>query len=483
MTGERHVLDGIFNKSKDGLFNSYTGVGSTTSATSFNSYVNSFMSSRDLAKMYSESRIARLVVDIFAEDATRSGWNFTGEYSDEMQEAEKKFNVRLVANEAIRIARLQGGAITLIITKPDSTLSDPNQPYATQIKPEEIKKDSLLRLRSFDRFTIYPSEDNVYDVLREDFLKPQFYTVNQSQNGTRFDSSRTSVLEGNWLPYSQEFQRRGFGASAIKDLFDDISGLEACEFAVRTLFNKANIDTMRIPDLNLAAQSNSGDDLKALLQLMKMSLSNDNMAVLDSNSTFDRHQITLTGVAQTLKEMRTMFAGKVEIPASRLWMEQSSGLNNTNDSDMTIYNQKIRAYQENKLKPYLIYIYKFVAQSHLGFIPDDLDIEFSPLAEEGGTEQASRRNINAQTDATYSDLGIVTKSQIMKRLKANDEYDISDEEIQQQEKIDEEQQKMRLEDPLGGFESEYMNVEREDITEEVTNTNTNGKGDVNVRAK
>lgn len=88
-------------------------------------------------------------------------------------------------------------------------------------------------------------------------------------------------------------------------------------------------------------------------------------------------------------------------------------------------------------------------RSALGDYPDDLSYEWLPLAQESGVELAQQDLARAQADQLRLDQKVVKKSQIMASLKADGRYSISDDDIDRQQKLEQEEENGFDQDPDG----------------------------------
>ncbi|WP_284272004.1 anti-CBASS protein Acb1 family protein, partial [Mycoavidus cysteinexigens] len=134
-----------------------------------------------------------------------------------------------------------------------------------------------------------------------------------------------------------------------------------------------------------------------------------------------------------VSEVATMFlqriSGAADIPATRLLGQSPTGLSATGESDIRNYYDALKAKQENILRPQVEKIYDVMAMSELGHPLKDLVIEFNPLWQLCEAERANAEKIRAETDQIYLMQGVIHEAHSLKRLKANDTYAITDEDL------------------------------------------------------
>lgn len=132
-------------------------------------------------------------------------------------------------------------------------------------------------------------------------------------------------------------------------------------------------------------------------------------------------------------EVATMFlqriSGAADIPATRLLGQSPTGMSATGESDIRNYYDALKAKQETILRPQVEKIYDVMAMSELGHKLKDLVIEFKPLWQLSEAERANAEKIRAETDQIYLMQGVIHEAHSLKRLKANDTYAITDEDL------------------------------------------------------
>tara|TARA_R100001480_G_scaffold7584_4_gene15531 strand:- start:251 stop:595 length:345 start_codon:yes stop_codon:yes gene_type:complete len=78
-----------------------------------------------------------------------------------------------------------------------------------------------------------------------------------------------------------------------------------------------------------------------------------------------------------------------------------------------------------------------LVRSALGRFPDDFDYVWNPLALPNDLEHAQAEKLRADKHEIYLDRGIVQRSQVMRELQANEEYQYNDEELDELEELEE----------------------------------------------
>src|SRR5690625_2102266 len=185
----------------DGLQNVVSGLGTAASKRSHNQFVHTNMFGyRELEAAYQSNWIARQIVDIPADDATREWRTIKCQAADEIRQEEDRLNVQSAVNEALTWSRLYGGAAILPIT---------NQDFEKPFRPELIKKGEVQRLMVFDRWDLIPHAINTCDVLADNYLQPELYTLYQGIQKIHWTHFIRFV--GSKLPRRQRVLLQGWG--------------------------------------------------------------------------------------------------------------------------------------------------------------------------------------------------------------------------------------------------------------------------------
>lgn len=416
-------------KVRDGLTNIYSNINTPQDVRSYNMWeYSSYNNFSQLDAAYRESPLARKVVDIPADDATREWRTFTSEDAQELTLAEKALNFPVLYSEFIKLSRLSGGSLMLMIID-GVDLSKP-------LNVNQIKQGSLKRVMNFDRWEVTPSSQNITNVLSEHYLMPEYYMVSNGQQ--LIHHSHFLRLNGEWLPRRLNRLESGWGDSVLRKVMSDLNDAVMARQGAAALVNKANIDVFQMPGFYDAIATGQDESITQAIMAYKMGLSNTNVAVTDAESNFVRHSLSMGGLPEMVSELRNWLAAASGIPVTRFWGTQASGLNNSQDGDMKQYYDNIKSQQQAYLSKPLNYFDEVLAMSTLGFIPDDLSWEWNPLYQASGQEQAQEDLYNAQADAARIEQG-VPPSAVLKKLQVQNKYAITDEHIAAMEKMEKEQ--------------------------------------------
>lgn len=410
----------------DGLVNVASGLGTAQSKRAHNKFTYSILNDfASLDAAYQTSWLARAIVDYPAEDMTREWRTIKCDGADQIRAEEDRLGVPAMVSEATSWARLYGGAGILMLT---------NQPLDKPLRPERIKKGDLYRLLVVDRFDMTPLNLNQVNILAANYLQPEFYVLAQGSQAIHW--THFARFAGAKLPRRQRAQTLGWGDSELRKCLDDVLDIVASKDGLAELMQEANVDIIKRVGLTDELASDQDDAITkryALFSLMKSSV---NLALLDDDETYDRKTLDLSGAAPVLDLLMTWISGAADIPVTRLFGTSAKGLNATGDGDMNNYYNALSSKRLTQIDPGLRQLDEVLVRSAIGEWVEDYNYVWNPF-HQPDLEQIARANkLKAETDIAYLDAAIITKSQIQRKLQAEELYQFDDEKIAELEELE-----------------------------------------------
>lgn len=396
----------------DGLVNVMSGLGTNRSKRAFNTF--QYANYNDWAAMdaaFSCNWLARQIVEVPAEDMTREWRTIKAADAELIRAEEDRHMIPSMINEAVCWARLFGGAGMLMITGQDLT---------KPLNLNRIRKGDLKRVIVFDRWDMSPLAMNTWNVLSENYLKPEFYAIKGGNQQIHW--SHFARFNGAKLPRRQMVITHGWGDSELRKCLDDIMDMVASKDGIAELMQEANVDVITrtgLADELASDQDTAITDRYALFGQMKSIVK---LALLDGDEAYDRKTLNLSGVAPIIELFMTWISGAADIPVTRLFGTSAKGLNATGEGDMNNYHNTIRSKQLTQIDPGLRVLDEVLVRSALGYWPDDFNYVWNPLSQPTAAEVAAALKTNAERDQIYVDMGAVDVSQVMNNLQAEDLY-------------------------------------------------------------
>jgi uncharacterized protein len=416
--------------SKDGLVNVASGLGvKAKSKRANNTWQLSLQNDyQQLENCYTENWIAQAIVDEWAADATREWRTIKSEGAEAVAALEQELCIQQQVEDAIRWARLFGGAGMLMLT---------NQDLENPLNLNAIKKGSLENVLVFDRFDLTPEGDiNTWDMLARNYLKPEFYTVNGGSQ--RIHHSHIAFFYGAKLPRRQERINLGWGDSVLRRCISEISDMVASKDGIAELMQEVNVDVIKREGLSneLASDEDSAIvDRYALFSQMKSVV---NLALLDGDEELQRQTLQLGGVAQVLDLFTTWISACAKMPVSVLFGKQSSSLNSSGgESDRDNYYDRIKSQQNSSIGMSMRTLDEVLVRSALGYWPESFDYVWEPLKQLGTLEKSQSELLQMQKHQLSLQSNLATRSQVMRELQSSEQYQYNDDELEQLEQMEE----------------------------------------------
>lgn len=423
-------------KSADGLVNVVSGLGTAKAKRSHNAFQYSLVSNfQQLDNAYTSNWLARQIVDVPAEDMTREWRTIKCDGADDIRAEEDRIQVHTKISEAVSWSRLYGGSAILMLTGQD--LEKP-------LQLDKIKKGGLLRLIVFDRFDVQPMQMNSFNVLAANYLEPEFYII--TGGAQKIHWSHFARFLGAKLPRRQRIQTLGWGDSELRKCLDDIMDTVASKDGIAELMQEANIDVITRDELMDELGTDQDSAIVSRYALFSQMKSNLNMALLDGGEKLERMTLNLSGVAPVLETFMTWISGAADIPVTRLFGTSAKGMNATGEGDMSNYHASLSSKRMYQVDPGLRALDEVLVRSALGFWPDDFNYAWNPMAQPNLAEIAASNKANAERDVLYLDSGVITKSQVMRRLQSEELYQLDDDKIAELEEYEDE---TMFDEPLG----------------------------------
>lgn len=422
----------------DSLQNLVAALGTSRDKRTHNQFIWDLVNHVELEAAYGSNWIATQIVNVPVDDGVREWRAFQLEEAAAIEAEEKRVNLKARFKEGRYWARLYGGGGILMIT---------DQPLDQPLDVKKIKKGSLKRLVTLDRWDLSPVDMNYLDPSSDSYLKPEHYRV---VGGTQLiHHSHLARCDGELLPRRLRVFNQSWGDSKLRRVLEDVKDVAATKGGIASLILEANVDVIRRPGLSDELASGEEANLLKRFTLAAQMKSLVNTLLLDGDEEFLRHSLTFSGLSQILEQFMVWISGAADIPMTRLFGRSAAGLSATGEGDMKNYYDQVRSEQESTFREELEPIDQVLVRSALGDYPDDLSYEWLPLAQESGVELAQQDLARAQADQLRLDQKVVKKSQIMASLKADGRYSISDDDIDRQQKLEQEEENGFDQDPDG----------------------------------
>lgn len=373
-----------------------------------------------LNTLYRSHWIIGKIIDSIPEDMCKNWITVKTQMAPDEKERFTKLqrNTRIKRDiiKALKWARLYGGSgAVIIIEGHEHILNEP-------LNYDEIMPGSFKGLIIGDRWSgITPSNETIEDVTSPEFGLPEYYEWH-SDNGesTRVHHTRILRFIGRELPLIERYSELHWGASEVEVIFDELKKRDNTSWNIAQLVFMANLRVLKMNDLGellAIGDTQAQTELYNTLTSQNELMNNMSLQVMDKDDEFQNYQYSFGGLSDIYQNFMLDIAGAAEIPVTKLFGRSPAGLSATGESDMQNYYDMIGLKQSSQLEPALDKLMPIMVMSEFGYIPDDFDYEFNPLAERSEDELAEivNKKVTAINDVFNS--GIITQQMALKELK------------------------------------------------------------------
>lgn len=354
-----------------------------------------------LSELYVEHGLIQTIVDVPVDDGLRGGVEISSKQldEDEIQELQVSLDRDDDLNtigQALKWNRLFGGAGVLIMTD-----QDPKEP----LRLEAITDQSPLEFRAVDMWELFWDKQNTegYDpeIQTQNFEHYNYYAK-------MLHKSRVMRMKGLNAPSFIRPRLRGWGFSVVEHLVRSLNQyLKANDLSFEVL-DEFKLDVFKIKNLTDTLLSPDGDaQVSRRVRMANYQKNYQNALVMDSEDDYDHKQLSFSGLADVMREIRMQIASDMRMPLTKVFGISAAGFNSGED-DIEVYNAMVESQVRNKAKYDILRVCEIKCQKIFGMIPDDLSIKFKPLRvlngeqEEAVKTQKFTRLIQAKTAGEIS---------------------------------------------------------------------------------
>lgn len=376
-------------------------------------------SQSELEAAYRGDWMARKVVDIPADDATRE-WRYW--YADDkdvelIEGLEADLNIQAKVAEAQKKARLYGGSALILGV-------DGQGDQSKELDVERVSADQLKFVHVMTRYELQAGQLD-RDPMSFTFQEPEFYEVNSVPTASvagnaaprklgkdgliRIHPSRVVRFIGQPRP-SAVLNNDCWGDSVLCAVRDAVLDGQSIMGSIAALVNESKIDVIKIPGLTkiLGNEDNTAKLTERFSQANTYK-SILNALLLDADEEWERISVNFAGLPDIAQIALLVVSGAADIPATRMLGQSPAGLSATGESDIRNYYDKIAAEQNTTLRRSLKKLDDVLLRSAGVKNPEDVYYEWAPLWQ---LDEEQRAKVNYQLAQTFKidvDAGIINK--------------------------------------------------------------------------
>jgi phage-related protein (TIGR01555 family) len=398
---------------EDSTFNPFTMLGGPRDkgAIARPSLFNLALSDLELTAAHRDSGIARRIVEVLPNEATRKGWSVP----EVPAAAESDLQLYERVCEAGKMAQLYGDSIVLMVTEddiPPRFRSRPELWLEQPLDPERV--GSIRALQLFDTIEGRPAEWE-RDVREPGYRLPKIWSIGADGFTARVHASRVLLLRGANRPPSQTRWSWGRSSSMPDDsilqaIWNEIRHLTEVHQGGAVLAQELSVSVLKIEKLPQKQGSDEASAFQTLLKRFVQSLGLLNAIILGPNDSYEKKSTPATGFSDLSEAAQAMLATVLGWPRSMLSGEAPGGLSTDDQSGLERERKIVSTYQEQRLRRPLEQFYRVLYASQDGptggETPDEWSLVFHPLNEPSDKEIADLRLVVMQTDVGYINAGV-----------------------------------------------------------------------------
>jgi len=385
-----------FSQFRDGLLNVVANLGTGRDKAASTHVVQTFKTDYELLTAYRELWMAKKIVNIPARDAVREwrSWQASSEQITKLERVEAKYGLRLKIEDALRKARLFGGAAIYIGTYD----GDPSKP---------LRDNSRLRYLTVMPRAKLTAKELVDDIRSPYYGQPEYFTVANTQE--EIHASRLVLFVGQVIPDDiiANVGYLGWGDSVLASCLAAVMRAESSYANANSLIYEARVDVLSIPNLTEEVQTKEGEErVTNLARVAATSKGNNGMMMIDKEMDYDSKSASFGGLNELMEKFIQEGAGAADIPATRLLGMSPSGLNSTGESDLRNYYDSIRSMQTLDIGPAMAWLDELLIREALGGRPTEVHYNWNVLWQPTAKEMADIGKTTADTLKTLVDTAL-----------------------------------------------------------------------------
>lgn len=315
--------------------------------------------------------------------------------------------------------RLYGGGGLIINTsgKPDQPLNIDDIPQGAEL---ELYDADLWELNyAFNVESVNEFENN-----------EGTGTVKYNYYGVPLNDQRVIRLSGKRAPALVRRQLRGWGMSELERLMMSINQYMKNQQCIFEGLDEFKLDVYKFTGFNEALATANEEQIAKKVREVNDNKNFQNAVVLDKEDDYVTKQITFSGLAEMVKEIRVGVACDLNMPITKLFGISSAGFN-SGDDDIENYNAMIESEIRQPLRTPLLKVLKIVCRILFGFIPEDLDFEYKPLRILSGEQEEKVKSRKLERILNSLKLGLIDAKTACKVINNSNVLDIQIPEVEE----------------------------------------------------
>jgi phage-related protein (TIGR01555 family) len=403
----------IVNSRKDAWANPYTGAGITDKLSGTVFLGNCLQSEAELEELFRHNDLARTVVSELVRDALRLKPKFHVAVDDDADVPEddkreraldrkfRELDVMRKYTQARIWGRLYGlGAVVLVAP------GNPETPWQVGKSPVTdcfVSEGPELRVKSW--YT---------DPMSSKFGLPAVYWLTRKGMGgvatgqIAIHESRMILCGGAQTPNATKIVNQGRDDSVLTAAFEALRQAGSNWASVSNMIHDMSVAVYKLNGYIDALASEGESTMRRRFAAMDMQRAVTRCVAIDKEDEEFEYveRGSVSGTDKLIDKSFLRLAAAARMPVTKLMGQSPAGMNATGESDTRIWYDQVGQYQTEELAPDLERLAK-------AFDPGaEWTVEFPSLWQETATEKQTRLKMQADTDKSYADAGILLPEEI-----------------------------------------------------------------------
>lgn len=335
----------------------------------------------------------------------------------ELEKELERLNVQEIFKQAALNDGLFGRAHLYIDTgatdMPDE-LKVPIGDGENEITKLKIKKGSIKRLKIVEPVWCYPASYNANDPLQVDWYKPQTWFV----QGKEVHHSRLLTFVGRPVPDMLKPAYAFGGLSLSQMVMPCVQNWLRTRQSVSDLIKSFSVFVLKT-GIQSSLQAD-GEQMFERADFFNQVRDNNGLMMIDKDEEDFLNVSTSLGSLDKLQAQSQEHICSVSgIPLVKYTGIAPSGLNASGDSEIRVFYDWIHAFQISYFSPNLKRIFHLAQMNIWGEVDPTLSFSYEPLWQLTEKEEAEVRKMEAETDNTLINAGVLDPAESRQRI-AND---------------------------------------------------------------
>jgi len=361
-----------------------------------------------LSSLYQEYGIIRAAIDQPVDDALRGGVDFK---SPELDADDLKLLTDYMEEQGVwdstkttmKWAELFGGAGLIVNNGQDSS---------TPLDLKSMDERSPLAFFDADRWELGMPNDDKRPDMQGLYTGELFYYY-----GRPLHRSRVFTMIGDKAPSLYRRMLMGWGLSKCEKMVRDLNQYLKAINVIFELLDEAKVDVYRLQGYKSALARPQGEaKMRQAIGLTNSMKNFLNALILDKEDEYDQKQLTFSGLAEMLKEIRIGIASCVRMPVAKLFGLSAAGFNSGED-DIENYNGMIESDIRPRLRPVIKSAVSVACIKLFGYQPP-ISFDYKSLRVMSQNEEEDMKGKKQTRILNNYDRGLITAKENMETQRA-----------------------------------------------------------------